>query len=143
MTTTTAKAPIAPGQRKPFEVPGTFGRVVVTLANNSVGTRQHWNVIVTSGGAFIDATSRPFDNEDDARDHARRMVRHYHTEAVDNRRAELARYLAEQDQRSSRDMHDRAGIKAAEAELAEMEGDDMRNLRDRLRAQFNGLNEAA
>ncbi len=136
MTTTTAKAPIAPGNRHPHTVPGTHGRVVVTLANNSVATREHWNVEVVIGG-FWNNDSRPFDNEDDARAYSRDMVRKHHRQAVEARQEELRRYLAEQDGRSRRGMHDRAGVKAAEAELAEMEGDDMRALRDRLRAQFN------
>lgn len=122
-----AKAPIAPG---------TFGRTVVTLANNSVGAREHWNVEVVVGG-FWNNDSRPFATEAEARAYARDMVRKHHAAAAEARREELRRYLAEQDTRSRRGMHDRAGVKAAEAELAEMEGDDMRNLRDRLRAQFN------
>lgn len=131
------KAPILPGNRHPFEVPGTFGRIVVTLANNSVGTRQHWMVEVTVAGRWVDETSRPFDTEDEARDHAREMVRRYYAETVEARREELRRYLAEQDGRRVRGMHDRAGIKAAEAELAELEDDQTRALRERLRNQFN------
>ncbi len=133
-TTSTAKAPIAPGNRKPFSVPGTFGRTVVTLANNSVGTREHWNVEVTVGGAWVDATSRPFATEDEARTYARRMVREYHAAAVESRREELRRYLAEQDARRQRGMHDRAGVAAAEVELAGLEDDELAALRLRLRS---------
>lgn len=141
----TTKTPIAPGNRHPHTVPATHGRVVVTLANNTVETRQAWYVEVLIGGIW-NADSHGFDGptaETDARTHARDMVRKHHAAAVEARREELRRYLAEQDQRAQRGMHDRAGVKAAEAELAELEGDDIKALRDRLRAQFNNLNEAA
>jgi hypothetical protein len=141
--TTKTPAPIAPGNRHPFPVPGTFGRTVVTLENNSRPGCEHWNVVVTIDGHYIDASSRPFATEAAARDHARKTVRHYYTETVEARREELRRYLQEQDTRSRRGMHDRAGVKAAEAELAEIEDGETRALRDRLRHQFTNLTDAA
>lgn len=118
-------------------IPGIRPQGSVNLANNSVGTREHWNVEVTIAGHYVDETSRPFATETEARDHARQMVRKYYAETVEMRRQELCRYLSEQASREGRGMHDRAGIKAAEAELAELEDDQTRALRERLRNQFN------
>jgi hypothetical protein len=100
-------------------------------------------VYVTIRGRHIDRTSRPFATEGEARTYARSVVRDYYNQAVEARRQELRRYLAEQDGRRVRNMHDRAGVKAAEAELAELEDDETRALRDRVRAHLANNAKAA
>ncbi len=56
--------------------------------------------------------------------------------AAETRAEALRRYLAEQDGRRARGMHDRAGVAAAEAELAALEGDELAALRERLRSSL-------
>lgn len=82
MTNRAAPAPIAPGNRLGFPVPGTG--YVVTLVNSSRPGADVWKVVTTVGNGFqVDAYTATFDDEAVARAEARRLCRELHAATHD------------------------------------------------------------
>lgn len=97
------------------------GSYTITLSPLVVAGTTVFRVETTTGsGAVVDAWTRSYPSEAEARYAARHAARvfevHTDPEAVERRKAELAAVIAEQESRKARRMHSPAVLDAAEAE---------------------------
>ncbi len=115
-TNTQAKTPLAPGEQRPFPIPGTTAVAYVQLSD--AGTV--WHVWVEQGGVVpgFDAT---YDNAAQASAEYRRAIRlfaaHRTAAGIERRRQELAMELATEQHRARRRMHNPTRTAQIETEL--------------------------